>query len=381
MDIDPELWQHVGDIFPPAVVARARWIVASGAVDVGEPEFESGDIVASAECFGAAGYEHLEVRVSQDISQLAAWCSCEQGPSCSHVCAATVVLITRLMGEHEAPRPEWQRTLDDLFGGAPFDGDVSEVELCVFLSVRRPSGYVRGNDLTIVARPGMRGARGKWIKGRATWTSLSSLSARPDALAAVDSLGRLGRSSFRGYASDEWMPLSDVPPHSLWTHLEALSAAGVPMVSGATAHREVEVWETPVSGSVEIERLGAEMHLRGTLTSVPETLSRLPFWVVGDPVVAVVFVDGLDIDDEAITLAGIDPPAVGPLRGLLETLDPLLIAADAGEHGFAIERRLEDFAERRLRPSRIGHRRLVPTRRLDWLAIGRRRHDILNCLP
>ncbi|MGC0368523.1 DEAD/DEAH box helicase [Microbacterium sp. SLBN-111] len=328
MDIDPELWQHVSEIFPPAVIARARWIVASGSVDVGETEFGSDAIVASAECFGSAGYEHLEVRVSPDISALSAWCSCDQGPACSHVCAATVVLLTRLMGDHEASRPEWQRTLDDFFG-SPLDVDMSEEELCLFLSVRRPSGYVRGNALTIVARPGMRGARGKWIKGRATWTSLSSLPARPDAQAAVDSLGRLGRSSFRGYAGDEWMPLSDVPPHSLWTHLEALSAAGVPMVSGASAHREVKVWETPVSGSVEIERRGAEVHLRGTLSSIPETLSRLPFWVVGDPAVAVVFVDGLDGDDEAITLARIDPPAVGPLRGLLERREPLVIAAEA----------------------------------------------------
>ena len=155
-----------------------------------------------------------------------------------------------------------------MFSAAPVVDDEPPFELCLFLAIRRGGGYGRSTALTLTARPGVRGTRGTWIKGRAGWSALATLPADPRARAALDSLGRLGRSGSGAYMSDEWMPLSAVPPHSLWLQLEAVIAAGVPLVSGAGAHHPVRIADTPATVAVALDRRRSSLHVRGVVQGV-----------------------------------------------------------------------------------------------------------------
>jgi superfamily II DNA or RNA helicase len=317
MQMDPEALSIAGEMFSPAAMTRADRLLVYGSVEVGEVRSIGGVLVVSAQSFGAAGYEHLELRVPADLSRLSGWCSCGRGPECEHSCAAALVLFDRMISSGRPPRPEWQRSLDELFLAAPVVVDESPYELCLFLSIRRGGGHGRSTALTLTARPGVRGTRGTWIKGRAGWSALAGLPADPTARAALDSLGRLGRSGPGAYLADEWMPLSAVPPHSLWMQLEAVRAAGVPLVSGSGVHHPVHIPAESTRAAVALDRRGASLHVRGIVEGLDDDVVALPSWVVGDPAVAVAFVADRDGDDERITLARLSEPAAGPVRGLL----------------------------------------------------------------
>jgi len=317
MHMDPEALSIAGEIFSPAAMTRADRLLVYGSVEVGDIKTFDGVLVVSAQSFGAAGYEHLELRVPTDYTRVSGWCSCGRGPECEHCCAAALLLFDRMISAGRPPRPEWQRTLDDLLTVAPRVPDEPPVDLCLFLAIRRGGGHGRSTALTLTARPGMRGTRGTWIKGRAGWSGLSLLSADPRARAALDSLGRLGRSGNGAFLSDEWMPLSAVPPHSLWMQLEAVVAAGVPLVAGSGAHHPVQILEQAATAAVSVDRRGSALHVRGIVQGIDDETASLPSWVVGDPAVAVAFVGDRDGDDERITLAPLAAPVTGPLRGLL----------------------------------------------------------------
>lgn len=329
MHMDPEALSIAGEMFSPAAMARADRLLIYGSVEVGDVKPVGDVLVVSAQSFGAAGYEHLELRVPTDFTRVSGWCSCGRGPECEHSCAAAVVLFDRMISAGRPPRPEWQRSLDELLAvGSPAD-DEPTVDLCLFLAIRRGGGHGRSTALTLTARPGMRGTRGTWIKGRAGWSGLSLLSAEPRARAALDSLGRLGRSGNGAFLSDEWMPLSAVPPHSLWMQLEAVIAAGVPLVAGSGAHHPVTVLATEKTAAVALDRRGSAVHVRGIVEDVDDEVTALPSWVVGDPAVALAFVADRDGDDERITLARLAAPASGALRGLLARTGALAVDGDS----------------------------------------------------
>lgn len=332
--MDPEARSIVGEMFSSSAMARADRLLVYGSVEVGEATSTGGVLVVSAQSFGSAGYEHLELRVPPDLSRLSGWCSCGRGPECEHACAAALVLFDRLISAGRPPRPAWQRSLDELFLTAPAVDDEPAYDLCLFLAIRRGGGHGRSTALTLAARPGVRGTRGTWIKGRAGWSALATLPADPRARAALDSLGRLGRSGPGAYLSDEWMPLSAVPPHSLWLQLEAVIAAGVPIVSAAGAHHPVHIPAEPGAAAVALDRRGSTLHVRATVQGVDDEVAALPFWVVGDPAVAVAFVDDRDGADERITLARLSAPASGPLRGLLSRTAALAIDEDGTDAFF-----------------------------------------------
>lgn len=331
MHLDPEALSIAGEIFSPAAMTRADRLLVYGSVEVGDVK-TIGDVrVVTAQSFGAAGYEHLELRVPGDVARLSGWCSCGRGPECEHSCAAALLLFDRLISAGRPPRPEWQRSLDELFLSAPPADEESPFELCLFLSIRRGGGHGRSTALTLTARPGVRGTRGTWIKGRAGWSALAALPADLAARAALDSLGRLGRSGPGAYLSDEWMPLSAVPPHSLWMQLDAVLAAGVPIVSGSGIHHPVDIPAEPVRAAVALERRGSSLQMRGIVEGVADEVASLSSWVVGDPAVAVAFVADRDGADERITLARLSTPAPAPVRGLLARPNALTIDAASAD--------------------------------------------------
>ncbi|WP_058628972.1 DEAD/DEAH box helicase [Microbacterium testaceum] len=331
MHLDPEALSIAGEIFSPAAMTRADRLLVYGSVEVGDVK-TIGDVrVVTAQSFGAAGYEHLELRVPGDVARLSGWCSCGRGPECEHSCAAALLLFDRLIAAGRPPRPEWQRSLDELFLSAPPADEEPPFELCLFLSIRRGGGHGRSTALTLTARPGVRGTRGTWIKGRAGWSALAALPADPAARAALDSLGRLGRSGPGAFLSDEWMPLSAVPPHSLWMQLDAVLAAGVPIVSGSGMHHPVDIPAEPVRAAVALERRGSSLQMRGIVEGVADEVASLSSWVVGDPAVAVAFVADRDGADERITLARLSTPAPAPVRGLLVRPNALTIDAASAD--------------------------------------------------
>jgi len=331
MQLDPEALSIAGEMFSSSAMARADRLLVYGSVEVGDVKSIGGVLVVTAQSFGAAGYEHLELRVPTDLARVSGWCSCGRGPECEHSCAAALVLFDRMIAAGRPPRPEWQRSLDELFLAAPEGEQEVAYELCLFLAIRRGGGHGRGTALTLTARPGVRGTRGTWIKGRAGWSALSSLPADPRARAALDSLGRLGRSGPGASLSDEWMPLSAVPPHALWMQLETIVAAGVPLVSGAGAHHPVHVPADAVTPAVSLDRRGATLQVRGIVEGIDDDIAARPSWVVGDPAVAVAFVADRDGDDERITLARLSAPVSGAVRGLLAR--PKALAVDDASAG------------------------------------------------
>ncbi len=325
MRLDPEALSIAGEIFSSSAMMRADRLLVYGSVEVGDARSIGDVLVVSAQSFGAAGYEHLELRVPSDVGRLSGWCSCGRGPECEHSCAAALVLFDRMISAGRPPVPEWQRSLDELFSATPVIDDEAPFELCLFLAIRRGGGHGRSTALTLTARPGVRGTRGTWIKGRAGWSALATLPADPRSRAALDSLGRLGRSSSGAFLSDEWMPLSAVPPHSLWLQLEAVVAAGVPLVSGAGIHHPVRIVDDPATAAVALDRRGSILHVRGIVQGLDDETAALPSWVVGDPAVAVAYVADRDGDGERITLVRLSAPVVGPVRGLLARSGALTI--------------------------------------------------------
>lgn len=327
MHMDPEAISIAGEMFSSGAMTRADRLLIYGSVEVGDAKAYDGVVVATAQSFGPTGYEHLELRVPTDFSRVSGWCSCGRGPECEHSCAAALVLFDRMLAVGRPRRPAWQRSLDELFEVVPPALEEPSADLCLFLSVRRTGGFGRGAALTPAVRPGIRGTRGTWIKGRAGWSSLPALAAEPRARAALDSLGRLGRSANGVFLSDEWMPLSAVPPHSLWLQLEAVIAAGVPLVSGGGAHHPVRIPKETVTAAVSVERIGDALEVRGVVQGLTDDAAGLPSWVIGDPAVAVAVVDDRDGVDERITLARFASPVAGPVRALLAQPDALSIDA------------------------------------------------------
>lgn len=336
MHLDPEAISIADEIFSAGAMARADRLLVYGSVEVGEVKAFDGVLVVSAQSFGAAGYEHLELRVRDDLSRLSGWCSCGRGPECEHSCATAIVLFDRMISAGRPPKPEWQRSLDELLAQSPSVVDEPPVDLCLFLSVRRGGGHGRSTALTLTARPGMRGSRGTWIKGRAGWSQVAALPAEPRARAALDSLGRIGRSGNGAFLSDEWMPLAAVPPHALWLQLETVSAAGVPIVSGSGAHHPVHIPAEAAVAAVAVDRRGSALHVNGIAAGLDDELTSSPGWVVGDPAVAVAYVADRDGDDERITLVRLAEPVTGPVRGLLARTAALTID-DGGSETFLRE--------------------------------------------
>ena len=109
--MDPEALSIAGEMFSASAMMRADRLLVYGSVEVGDARSISGVIVVSAQSFGAAGYEHLELRVPADFSRLSGWCSCGRGPECEHTCAAALVLFDRMISAGRPPLPQSQCSL------------------------------------------------------------------------------------------------------------------------------------------------------------------------------------------------------------------------------------------------------------------------------
>lgn len=254
-----------------------------------------------------------------------------------------------------APRetaPPWQRALDSLLPAS----DEAAVELCLFVTVETP-GTTRWNRTPrgprLVARPGMRGARGAWIKGQARWGHLDGLRAEPEALSLLRELDALDSDAYTWayhYRDEEWMHLDKLPSRTLWSLLTDLQAAGVALVSPAKAQHPVRLDGQPLTPRVSVTDSRKRLSVRGELVPVHDARggdagastgdgerantqppTEEPLLLVGNPPIAVGRATGSGTADERIVLHRLDPPLSGPMRDLLANAKPVSVDASGRE--------------------------------------------------
>lgn len=188
----------------------------------------------------------------------------------------------------------------------------------------------RQDDLQLVARPLVRGAREAWIKADATWDTVRRSTGRFDPahvrwFAELHALAQAMRTTGPFAASGDTVALDTVDSPLLWPHLAAAAGLGIPIVS---MHPQQHV------------RLGGEAIARVALDAVGGGALRISadLEVDGRRVDAAharaigssgLFTYALDRDPVPLVLAAVDLP--DPLPSLLGRAAVEVPAADAGE--------------------------------------------------
>lgn len=333
MKVDPRIRAVVAESFPPDVVAEAtRIVVGDGATVIGAER--EGPLLRVAIDVADRG-SVTEVSLSLDdraTNRLEAWCSCDRAPGCRHVAASMLALLPQLIDE-EAQVPAWQRALDDVLVD---DGGGGTTELCVFLAIRQAVGQSPDGGgrrmLRLVGRPGVRGARGAWIKGQVSWERLPIGEAPDAAVTALRTLHRLAvRSGYYWYGNQEWLVLDDVPSIVLWSQLRQLQQAGVALVSSTRSQHPVELSDAVATARLEVTATRNGTRLRSRLDGVPDELATRPRWLVGDPAVLAAYVDDRDGPQERIALVPFSEPVPPSARSLLTRKGGLEIDASGRE--------------------------------------------------
>ncbi|WP_159500656.1 DEAD/DEAH box helicase [Microbacterium sp. 18062] len=335
MVVDAQIWSAVAAIAPPAVMHEALRIVTSGGVDVVDAQQTGPRLVVSVDVLASDAVNEVSLSLdSRAAGEVDTWCSCGRAPACPHTAAALLVVFEELAAPQRAPQPmpAWQVALDDLLLDEPGSG---AAELCLFLSVRQSSTTAWNGDrrrvLRLTARPGVRGARGAWIKGQASWGRLDRLDAAEEAVTQLETLHRLSSaSSLYGWygREQEWLPLDDVPSSALWPQLRLIEQAGVPFVSAARAQHPVVLSDTPVQARVDLGARKAGLRMAASFAGVPAEIAQQPRWLVGDPAVAVAYVDDRDGPAERITLLPLSEPVPAAARKLLSRKGAVTVGSD-----------------------------------------------------
>ncbi|WP_434971226.1 SNF2-related protein [Microbacterium sp. bgisy207] len=372
-----DYWHEVARAVGGANYDRAWSLNAAGRVTLVELDAGSAETSVDAVVRDLTSHGDDVLVVSLEIEPargtLSAYCSCEHAPGCTHVCAVLLALSDADPGTStgafgpaaggrggSGPRqtvPPWQRALDGLLPAS----DENAVELCVFITVQTPP-TTRWNRTppspSLVARPGMRGTRGAWIKGQARWGHLDGLRADPGALALLRELDMLDADSYSwgyNYRDQEWMHLDRLPSRTLWSLLTDLQAAGVALVSPGKAQHPVRLDGEPMTPRITVAENRKRLSVRGELvgaggadgesgaggaegesgsggesgaggTDADTSGGELLF--VGAPPIAIARVAGAGTAGERIVLHPIDPPLSEPMRELLTAAKPISIDTD-----------------------------------------------------
>ncbi|WP_458040792.1 MULTISPECIES: DEAD/DEAH box helicase [Bacteria] len=366
-----DYWESVADALAPQHVDHARRLVGAGRVtlidlDEGSTRTSADAVVRDLTPQGEQVYV-VSFLVELIAGSMSAYCSCERGPQCAHVCAALLSVSdadgaesdTATMGAAAGgprafgpaasrsvdPAPKWQRTLDKLL---PSGDSQATVELCLFFAVDDGSGGRRRRGRSrkgpaLAVRPGMRGARGAWIKGQTRWGRLDDLEADPEALAllreldALDTLG--GDDAYYGWgygyaAENEWMRLDQLPSRTVWSLLADLQKVGVALVSAGKRQHPVRLDGEPLSARVALAERRKRLSVGAELVSGGESWhpdGTVLF--VGEPAVALAHVSNAGTPDERVVMHPLSAPIAAPVRDLLVLRNPVSIDS-AGRERF-----------------------------------------------
>lgn len=188
----------------------------------------------------------------------------------------------------------------------------------------------RQDDLQLVARPLVRGARDTWIRADATWDAVRRSSGRFDPaqvrwFAELHALAQALRTAGPFAPSGDTIALDTVDSPLLWPHLRAAEVHGIPIVSlhaqqtvSIAAEATARVALDAVGGGAL--RVSADIEIDGRQRDAAHTRA------IGG---SGLFAYELDRDPVPVVLAAVDLPP--PLPSLLGSAAVEVPAADAAE--------------------------------------------------
>lgn len=338
VNLSPDALLALSSLMSPPLASDAVSIFAERGVE----------IMASHEQDGYRHYEcAIELPGEQTIvdlylapeGEISAECDCGSADLCEHAGAAFLTVFGEVefsrgsRGGRGAPEevPLWRRELDALLPKA--EQPEPAVELCLFVSVREPGTpglrYRRDAAPLLAVRPGMRGSRGRWIKGQATWGALDRLDAAPPAVRALRALERLEQAHGHYYwgGNPEWILLHEPPGEDLWRALLRAREAGVAFVSYGAAQHPVEISDQAVEVvGTACENAGGLL-LDAELRVGGERLAARGIWPIGAPTTAVARVEHPTEKHERVSLHPLAHQMSPLAEQLLARHEPLPIPA------------------------------------------------------
>lgn len=315
--------------FTAETLRAAEQLVADGRVSV----FEVGDDLGHTRRIDAIVTDRHPEMVglwfTLPTASIQVSCVCGEGTACVHVAAA----LLEIAGADTGLRvPPWRQELDRLLPPAP---TAASAELCVLVRVADHHEYrARRTIPRVEIRPGMRGARGGWIKGSAGWDRYENLEAPREQLALLAELDRLTDTDPSYYYSNydtEWRGLHATPSRTLWPLLEALAAAGVPLVSAAKEHLPVVLDGAPAEARLAVTARSGALAVAAEVRIDGAVFAPRPLALLGDPAVALAETTDAGSPRESLVLHPFTRPVSLAMRQLLDEDEPVTVDEDGRE--------------------------------------------------
>ncbi|THG33356.1 DEAD/DEAH box helicase [Naasia lichenicola] len=334
----------------------------------------------------------LTVQSVYGRTNLEAGCTCTAPSACEHVAAVLLALAARTVRVQsadgvadlapptalapaivEAARhsssapakpPPWERALAASLGTGRRDTESA----ALLVELHDDSG--KGGWSTprprktayLAARPATRGTRGSWIRSAVTWSRLDDAPIHAEQLDVLREFVALYRASTDGQeysrytwsASPDWMPLDSLPSRGLWSLIDAVRSAGIPIVHSSKSQPLVRFDDRTATARFDMTlargrlKVGAEVEIDGE--TVPGVVGFL-----GSPAVGVAWIDAGTASADLV-IARTDVPIASAVRDVLGRPEPLSIA------GAQIEQFENDYLPRlqRLAPVRSSDASYVP---------------------
>ncbi|MFV0435309.1 MAG: SNF2-related protein [Leucobacter sp.] len=318
----------LNSMVPRTLAAEAVSLVATGRVSIAAMQQVGETLAAEGVIEDPFDFEPciVELYVHPDNS-IGFSCDCEAEQFCVHASAVFLLVFDRAVRPQQVP--EWRRSLDSALPAV--EGREPSAQLCLFVTVRPGyRGYAQqsGPETALALRPGMMGAKGKWIKGQAKWGGLDRLHAASGHLRALREFERLQQSS-RNYfywgGNQEWLALEDLPGDEVWSAIERAIKVGLPLVSFGAEQRPVVLSEQvlEVTGVVSQGAEGLALAAEFRADGLPLALDGVQ--MVGQSPVAIAQVEHASARNEQITLHRLDRELSVVGQQLLLAADPLTV--------------------------------------------------------
>ncbi|MEZ2390529.1 SNF2-related protein [bacterium RCC_150] len=282
-------------------------------------------------------------------------CNCPVRKDCKHVAALLFaaedhqavrmqLLSAPAYGQTAAPggvvqRPAWEQALSKLISTPASAPQGQGLPLALAFEVEEPAphfAYTGRRDphrstRQLKARPVMMGAKGKWIRGDASWTNLNYLGYRREFNEAhidwlQDFLAAHSSTEYRQFTSSMWLLLNDFAGKNLWNLLAEAPKIGLALIhSGGTEPLRIAAEPAVVGLDLSRPESGKPddgLQLTPSVTLGAEALDPAALGLIGRPAHGVFFtgpgeepLPGASAPDNLITLA---PLAGGESQELLD---------------------------------------------------------------
>ncbi|MBU6244339.1 MAG: DEAD/DEAH box helicase [Actinomycetales bacterium] len=259
-------------------------------------------------------------------------CTCPMRTMCKHVAAAMLVGRECAPGSppgSKAAPSTWRRafrTITESGAARP------QAPLGLQLTVQAPLTYERSGDdyprYRLGARPVMRGRKGRWIQGKASWQALRYPHHEIDPVHQRLALTLLNlHPDTRSYAfSPQWLDLGRIHTAALWQVLQEARQADMPIVLDDASQAPVEVRSELVDVVFDISRGQAGLSAVPEVWCGDQPIPALNLGFIGRPSHGIF---AWEQDDRSSKLASLQ---LMPLRAPLpDALVSLILAEDAIE--------------------------------------------------